>query len=276
MQLTCPVCKSLLEQQGKNLRCENNHSFDAARQGYWNLLLAHKKRSKDPGDNTEMVQARRQFLDSGCYQKLSDKINQLALQTVATIDHPHILDMGCGEGYYTERLHQHLLNHDIAAELTGLDISKHAVKAACSRTKEIQWLVASGADTPVPDHSLDLQLVLFSRLMPEALAKPMKAGSSLIVAWPGADHLIELRKLIYNEIRESHFNPVETLQEQFSLAEQVQVSDSFTLENSEQISTLLAMTPHGQRLKAEAQQKIIDQEQLTLTLDVNLGVFTRL
>ncbi|WP_415892459.1 putative RNA methyltransferase [Neptuniibacter sp. PT8_73] len=276
MQLTCPVCKSLLEQQGKNMRCGNNHSFDAARQGYWNLLLAHKKRSKDPGDNTEMVQARRQFLDGGHYQALSGQINQLALDEIKGTENARILDMGCGEGYYTDRLHQHLLANGQSVELTGLDISKHAVKAACARTKEIQWLVASGADTPVPDQSLDLQLVLFSRLMPEALAKPMKVGSSLIVAWPGADHLIELRKLIYSEIRESHFNPVDTLKEQFELSKQVTVNYQFSLNSSEQISTLLAMTPHGQRLKAEAQQKIIDQEQLDLTLDVNLGVFTRL
>lgn len=276
MQLTCPVCKSLLVQQGKNMRCDNNHSFDAARQGYWNLLLAHKKRSKDPGDNTEMVQARRQFLDGGHYQALSDQINQLALDEIKGTENARILDMGCGEGYYTDRLHQHLLANGQSVELTGLDISKHAVKAACARTKEIQWLVASGADTPVPNQSLDLQLVLFSRLMPEALAKPMKVGSRLIVAWPGADHLIELRKLIYSEIRESHFNPVDTLKEQFELSKQVTVNYQFSLNSSEQISTLLAMTPHGQRLKAEAQQKIIDQEQLDLTLDVNLGVFTRL
>jgi len=276
MQLTCPVCKSLLVQQGKNMRCENNHSFDAARQGYWNLLLAHKKRSKDPGDNTEMVQARRLFLDGGHYQTLSDQINQFALDELTGTESARILDMGCGEGYYTERLHQHLLANVQSVELTGLDISKHAVKAACARTKEIQWLVASGADTPVPEQSLDLQLVLFSRLMPEALAKPMKVGSSLIVAWPGADHLIELRKLIYSEIRESHFNPVDTLKERFELSKQETVKYQFSLNSSEQISTLLAMTPHGQRLKIDAQQKIIDQQQLELTLDVNLGVFTRL
>ncbi len=275
MQLTCPVCKSLLNKQDRNLRCENNHSFDAARQGYWNLLLAHKKRSKDPGDNAEMVQARRQFLDQGYYQPLSDSINRLATEALADTKQANILDMGCGEGYYTSRLFD-ALPDSIEPSLLGLDISKHAVKAACQRSKEITWLVASGADIPLPEHSLDLQLVLFSRLMPEAFAKPMKPGASLLIAWPGENHLIELRRLIYKEIRESHFDPVQTLSEHFQLQQQETVSYDFSLESSEQISTLLAMTPHSQRLSSEAKAEICQQDKLELTLDVNLGLFTRI
>jgi 23S rRNA (guanine745-N1)-methyltransferase len=276
MQLTCPVCKSELIQQAKNLRCENNHSFDAAKQGYWNLLLAHKKRSKDPGDNPEMVQARREFLEQGYYQTLSEHINSLALESVNDISEPQILDMGCGEGYYTARLAEALKeNMDTSASITGLDISKHAVKAACKQSKTTTWLVASGADIPLPEQSLDLQLVLFSRLMPEAFSKPMKPGSTLLVAWPGEQHLIELRKLIYKEIKTSHFDPVATLDEFFELSKIETVSYTFELDSSDQISTLLAMTPHSQRLPAEAKSSICQQDKLTLTLNVNLGVFKR-
>jgi len=276
MLLTCPVCKALLIQQDKHLCCENNHSFDAAKQGYWNLLLAHKKRSKDPGDNPAMVQARRHFLELGFYESLSDQINQLAITALDSIDSPSILDMGCGEGYYTTRLQDALNTAQKTASIAALDISKHAIKAACNRTKAITWLVASGADTPLPPESLDLQLVLFSRLMPEAFAKPMKPGSTLIVAWPGEQHLIELRKLIYKEIKASHFDPVSTLNEQFDLAHKARVTYPFTLSSANQIASLLAMTPHGQRLAPEAQEKIHQLENLPLTLDVNLGVFTRL
>lgn len=276
MQLSCPVCKSDLLQQGKNLRCENNHSFDAARQGYWNLLLAHKKRSKDPGDNADMVTARRSFLDKGFYAPLSDKINELALEALSDNPSPNILDMGCGEGYYTARLYDALNQQGLSPDLTGLDISKHAVKAACQRNKAITWLVASGVDIPVPGNSLDLQMVLFSRLMPEAFAKPMKPGSILLVAWPDEEHLIELRKLIYQEIKPSQFDPSKTLSGPFELKQTTKVSYRFELESSNDINTLLGMTPHSQRLSAEAKQLICDQEHLSLTLDVNLGLFTRL
>lgn len=276
MNLTCPVCKSILQQQGRTLRCENNHSFDAAKQGYWNLLLAHKKRSKDPGDNAEMIQARRAFLDKGFYATLSDRINQYALACLKDTKTPSILDMGCGEGYYTERLHQTLITHSVTPDITALDISKHAVKAACQRSKEINWLVASGADIPLPEQSLDLQLVLFSRLMPEAFAKPMKPGSILLVAWPGEAHLIELRKLIYQEIKPSSFSPEETLKEYFTLKECNTVQYEFGLNNESDIAALLGMTPHSQRLSKEAQDKICQLNELNLTLNVNLGVFIRI
>ncbi|MFC6671418.1 putative RNA methyltransferase [Marinobacterium aestuariivivens] len=65
--LLCPVCREPLAQQARQLRCAGGHSFDQARQGYWNLLLVQRKRSKDPGDNAPMVQARRDFLDQGHY-----------------------------------------------------------------------------------------------------------------------------------------------------------------------------------------------------------------
>ncbi|WP_420554391.1 putative RNA methyltransferase [Neptuniibacter marinus] len=275
MPLTCPVCKSLLILQDKSLRCENNHSFDAAKQGYWNLLLAHKKRSKDPGDNPEMVQARRTFLELGFYESLSNEINKLAVEALASVDHPQILDMGCGEGYYTTRLQDALLQAHKAPSITALDISKHAVKAASGKSKAITWLVASGADIPLPAESLDLQLVLFSRLIPEAFAKPMRPGSTLILAWPGEQHLIELRQLIYQEIKTSHFDPISTLSEQFDLSHKQQVTYPFQLESNKEITALLAMTPHSQRLPPEAKDKICQLNTLPLTLDVNLGVFTR-
>ena len=63
--LVCPVCQNPLIQNGKNLSCEKNHSFDQAKQGYVNLLPVQFKHSKAPGDNKEMVVARRAFLDKG-------------------------------------------------------------------------------------------------------------------------------------------------------------------------------------------------------------------
>ncbi|MDE6730498.1 MAG: methyltransferase, partial [Oscillospiraceae bacterium] len=56
---SCPVCKKLLADHGKLLACESNHCFDKARSGYVNLLPVKQKRAKLPGDNPEMIRARR-------------------------------------------------------------------------------------------------------------------------------------------------------------------------------------------------------------------------
>ena len=50
--LTCPVCGEKLNIFGKTLKCDNNHSFDFAKQGYVNLLLTSKSGDKK-GDSRE-------------------------------------------------------------------------------------------------------------------------------------------------------------------------------------------------------------------------------
>ena len=119
MTYICPLCRSELVQDGKQWRCGQNHSFDQAKEGYVNLLPVQKKNSRDPGDNKQMMQARRAFLNAGYYQALSDRVNELAQEYGK--GQPEILDLGCGEGYYSERLQQ-----AVGGELYGLDISRTA------------------------------------------------------------------------------------------------------------------------------------------------------
>ncbi|MGB0466657.1 MAG: putative RNA methyltransferase [Pontibacterium sp.] len=274
--LSCPVCQRPLTLQDNSLRCDNGHPFDRARQGYWNLLLAHQKRSKDPGDNSAMVQARRAFLNQGHYNGLSDAVNQLLLRTLTDFQSAKLLDMGCGEGFYTAAMENALQQANIQAELIGLDISKHAVKAACSRSKSINWLVASGANMPVPEHSLDGLVVMFSRLMPEAFSKVLKKDGFLLLAWTGDQHLIEMRERIYDEIRPSHYDPVDQLKNLFTPEHIEPVSYPFTLTDNAAIQTLLGMTPHSQRMSQAARERFSNLESLPLTLDVKLGLFRRL
>lgn len=272
--LACPVCRSDLSLQDKSLCCTQGHSFDRAKQGYWNLLLSHKKKSKDPGDNAGMVQSRRAFLDQGHYAPLSEHVNQQILANLP-VKTARILDMGCGEGFYTAALEQALTAAGRQDQLIGLDISKHAVKAACTRSKSIDWLVASGANIPVPDGSLDALTVLFSRLMPEAFAKPLKQDAILLLAWTGEQHLIELRELIYDEVRPSNYDPVKQLESLFELQGMTDVNYGFELNDNHSIQTLLGMTPHSQRMHQDKREQFAKLQQLNLTLDVKLGLFRR-
>ncbi len=275
MQLSCPVCQAELLGDNRQLRCAQGHSFDAARQGYFNLLLVQRKRSRDPGDNPDMVQARRQFLCRQHYQPLSDAINQLSHTLLSEATDPKILDVGCGEGYYTARLREHLLTLGHTPDMAGLDISKHAIKAATQRSRDIQWLVASAAEMPLPAYQLDLALLLFSRILPAPLAQVLKPGGQLLIAWPGQDHLRQLRERIYTEVHDTVLDVAGLLEPHFSQSEIKTVRYDFTLTGADAIGELLAMTPHGQRLKNEARERILNLSSLTLTLDVNLGVFQR-
>ena len=76
----CPVCGNLLQKEEKAYICPKGHNYDLAREGYVYLLPPNKKHSKDPGDNKQMVAARRAFLETGLYQPFSDELDRLALE----------------------------------------------------------------------------------------------------------------------------------------------------------------------------------------------------
>lgn len=100
MTFCCPLCHAPLAQTDKSYACPQGHRFDMAKEGYVNLLPVQHKRSRDPGDSAEMMQARRAFLDAGHYQPLRDAV-AAKLAALLPAGATSVLDIGCGEGYYT-------------------------------------------------------------------------------------------------------------------------------------------------------------------------------
>ncbi|MBE9539239.1 MAG: methyltransferase domain-containing protein, partial [Proteobacteria bacterium] len=154
---TCPFCCLGLRvnESGKSWSCENNHSFDCAREGYVNLLPSNKKRSSDPGDNAEMIAARRRIHTAQIYRPLVDAI-QAQLADVESI--MRILDLGCGEGYYSNALQQALPD----AQICAVDISRAAVKLAAKNYPSVNFAVASTFALPVASESQNLLLRIFA------------------------------------------------------------------------------------------------------------------
>ncbi|TVQ70748.1 MAG: methyltransferase domain-containing protein [Oceanospirillales bacterium] len=287
LPLRCPVCSAALIagdlSSGKQLSCEAGHSFDRARQGYWNLLLAQRKRSKAPGDNDEMVQARHNFLSLGHYQPIATAIQEcitklvtekLAVE-VAQPQYPLVLDLGCGEGYYTQQIHQALTSISKDAQCVGLDISKPAILHASKQHKQITWLVATGADIPLMSESVDIATLIFARLLPEPTAQVLKPGGYFLVVWPGPDHLRELREQIYTDVRDSDLNPDEQLLPLFETINTQTCRFRFKLNDGDAISNLLMMTPHGQRLSQAAKETIVALEQLEIQADIRLSLYRK-
>lgn len=277
--LSCPICKAALEPLTaeepssaiKTLRCVNNHCFDKAKQDYWNLLVVQQKKSKDPGDNAQMVAARRAFLDLNHYQALAQAVSSKLGELVTTERPANILDMGCGEGYYTDYCQQLLNSHNFI----GLDISKHAIKTASRRNKAVTWLVASGANMPVPDDSLDIITVIFSRLMPQALANKLTQQGILVLVWPNDQHLIELKQAIYTELKISQYDPAKELATYFTTKSIDTCAFQFQISSAEDLSALLLMTPHGQKVNAQMRASLAERLPLSLSFNVNIGCFEK-
>ena len=261
--LLCPLCAQALTQQDRAYVCPNGHSFDVARQGYVNLLPVQQKRSLQPGDTKEQVLSRRAFLDGGFYAPIAE-----ALCTLAA-DHGcagPILDIGCGEGYYSTRLASAL-----GAELIGLDISKEAVRWAAGRHKNALWLCASAAHLPVDEGSIGLVTSLFSLTVAEEFLRVLKPEGAFIQVLAAEDHLLGLKSIIYPTLthKEKFTTPAIP---GFRLAESQPVRFSFTVEG-EQVQNLLSMTPHVYRISKEGAQRLRQTEILTDTASCVLNLY---
>ena len=265
MNLLCPICASPLSRETGCWRCPNQHSFDIARQGYVNLLPVNQKHSLHPGDTQLQVAARREFLDGGFYQPIARALIETAR---ARSIQGEILDVGCGEGYYSAQLAQ-VLN----LPLTGLDISKEAVRRAAGKYKGYQWLCATASHIPVPDGSAGLVMSLFALTMPQEFHRVLAPGGYFFQVLAKSDHLLGLKSIIYDQVTEKAPQEIPELPG-FTLEETVPVRFSFTVEGR-QVHNLLAMTPHWFRISKEGAKRLEETPSLTDTASCVLSVFRR-
>ena len=265
MKLLCPVCGSELNREDRRLVCPRNHSFDIARQGHVNLLIVQQKHSLNPGDTREQVLSRREFLEAGCYEPIARALVETARELGISGE---ILDVGCGEGYYSARLADAL-----GAELTGLDISKEAVRCAAAKYKGKQWLCATAAHIPVPDGSADLLTSLFALTIPEEFRRVLKEGGYYFQVLAAEDHLLGLKGIIYDSLI---FKEKDTIPELpgFERVKSVPIRFDFTVEG-QQIMNLFSMTPHVFRIGRDGAERLRKTEILRDTASCVLNVFRR-
>lgn len=260
MQYICPLCALPLTLTQRTWGCPQAHKFDMAKEGYVNLLPVQKKNSKDPGDNQQMMFARREFLNAGYYQILSDRVNQLALQYASSAQ--QILDIGCGEGYYSHRLYNALVAHHFCY-LQGVDISKSAIKYAAKRYPNLSFCVASAYEMPIPSNSIDLAIRIYAPSKVEELQRIMAPSGILITVSPGPLHHFALKQQIYDQPR---LHPEsEARVDGFECLHQERLSAQLELNDSKDIGNFLEMTPYAWKFTAE-QKQAFTQRGLSLSL----------
>ncbi|MGB0893462.1 MAG: 23S rRNA (guanine(745)-N(1))-methyltransferase [Parashewanella sp.] len=268
MSYICPLCAESLTQTEHGLQCPNKHSFDRAKEGYVNLLPVQKKSSKAPGDNKLMMQARREFLQKGFYQHLSDRINEVIVDLLPA--DATVLDLGCGEGYYTSRLNQ-ALNTQCRANVFGLDISKVAIRYASKRHRDIQFCVASAFETPFADGFFDALLRIYAPSKGVELQRLIKRGGYLVTVTPGPQHHWFLKTIIYQQPKPHDEQPV--LIEGFELQHVERLQTEMTLIDTKDISNFLNMTPYAWKLSEK--QKTELQQGLVCELDFIIQIHRR-
>ena len=267
MLFYCPKCKNSLSvlPDGRAV-CDSGHSYDRAKEGYYNLLLNNS--GKTHGDNKEMVLARRSFLDTGAYLPLADKLCEAVGRHVKCGD--VILDSGCGEGYYTDLLERRLSESGVNAKILGFDISRDAVRFAAKKNSRLNLSVASSYDMPLSCGSVDILFNVFSPLALSETQRVLKAGGKFIMAIPDVNHLFGLKKVLYEK---PYKNTVEnSALLGFKLLSEEKVSYKLTLDSPEKINSLFMMTPYAYRTPPSARERLASLS--LLETEIEFIVFT--
>lgn len=263
----CPHCRLTLHSSpdARSLACASGHAFDRAREGYVNLLPANRKNSRDPGDSAEMVAARRRVHLADTYRPLADAVvAEFAAENVKGT----VLDLGCGEGYYTRALLAALPTTSIMA----IDISRSAVRLAAKNNPAADIAVASAFCLPLPDASLDALVRIFAPSDDSELARVIKPGGFYLEVSPGPRHLWQLRRELYE-------TPLEHAQARADIATMTlyrhRELQYELLPEPGQIADIITMTPFAHRAAKQRRDNLLASELSAVTMTFSLRLFRR-
>lgn len=273
MTWTCPSCHAPLQDEGNLWQCAQKHSFDKAKEGYVNLLLAQHKNSKAPGDNSEMVQARREFLNQGHYAPLAQAIVACLQQNLKTHlgneSAFRVFDAGCGEGYYLRQVLADFIKSDTPILASGIDISKPAIQKAAKQNTQAQFAVASSYKLPLANSSQDVVIQVFAPSSTSEVKRVLKDTGIWLTVNPASDHLFELKQMVYDQAQVHDSNTSEP--EGFTIMSQQKVSFKLDLPKPQQRHNLLMMTPFYWSISEDKKKRLL-AELNAVTTDFELTV----
>ena len=259
----CPICQENLTLVESSLKCSDRHSFDLAKFGYVNLAPQIKQSANYDKEN---FQNRQQILEAGFYQAILKGISDiLATKPSAKT----VLDIGCGEGFYSRKLQETHSNKTFYA----FDISKDSVQIAAKSEPNwaINWFVGDLARLPIKDASMDVLLDVFSPANYGEFRRVLSKDGILIKVIPTENHLKEIRQLAQDQLTKKDYSNQdikEHFQEHF-IIQSSQIASLTKPITAEQRQALLSMTP----ILFHVDQSKIDWTQLTeITIEAEILV----
>ena len=259
----CPICQENLTLVENSLKCDNRHSFDLAKFGYVNLAPQIKQSANYDKEN---FQNRQQILEAGFYQAILEGISDILATKSSS---KTVLDIGCGEGFYSRKLQESHSDKTFYA----FDISKDSVQIAAKSESNwaVNWFVGDLARLPIKDTSMDILLDIFSPANYGEFRRVLSKDGILIKAIPTENHLKEIRQRVQDQLTKKDYSNQDIknhFQEYFTILSSQTASLTKTI-TAEQLQALLSMTP----LLFHIDQSKIDWSQLTeITIEAEILV----
>ena len=306
----CPVCRAVLRANGRSLRCASGHTYDMARSGYVNLLPPGRKSNARSGDPDSMVRARREFLSGGYYDRYVREAALLAapffgggvmLDAACGEGHHTLILAESLRPALAVGIDASKKAADAAAKAakasskaanasskaanslsavseadTGADFlhSSDSLKQSAWCTSRTGFAFAAGNifDMPVASASCGLVTVLFAPIPFDEARRVLDVGGVLLTAGAGAEHLIELRRLIYDEVRIKNSAGIKP--DGFCEVRSENISYKLELEPSSLLA-LFEMTPFCFRAGAAARDRIASSGGMSVTVSVDCKLYRK-
>ena len=259
----CPVCQENLTLVESSLKCNNRHSFDLAKFGYVNLAPQIKQSANYDKEN---FQNRQQILEASFYQAILEVVSDLLSNSKNA---KTILDIGCGEGFYSRKLQESHPDKTFYA----FDISKDSVQIAAKSEPNwaVNWFVGDLSRLPLQDASMDILLDLFSPANYGEFRRVLSKDGILIKVIPTKNHLKEIRQKVQDQLTNKDYSN-QDIKNHFQNNLTILSSKTASLTKpitAEQLQALLSMTP----LLFHIDQTKIDWSQLTeITIEAEILV----
>ena len=266
--LICPVCKNALYRDEKSYFCcgQKRHCFDISSSGHVNLCPG----KSTGGDDKKAVRSRTEFLNLGHYQPIADKVCEI----LSNMNNQcAVVDAGCGEGYYTNRIAKFT-----GACTYGFDLSKEAIISA-SKSARRQGIansvfgVGGIYELPVADASADAITNIFAPCAEDELCRVLKHNGVLVAVTAGKKHLYGLKKAIYDTV---YLNEERAdMPKNMTLLEKHNLSYTIKLGNAQDIRNLFSMTPYSYRTSEKDMNKLLALESLETEIDIDIFVYRK-
>ena len=259
----CPIYQENLTLVESRLKCCNRHSFDLAKFGYVNLAPQIKQSANYDKEN---FQNRQQILEAGFYQAILEVLSDLLSNSKNA---KTILDIGCGEGFYSRKLQERHPDKTFYA----FDISKDSVQIAAKSEPNwaVNWFVGDLARLPIKDASMDILLDIFSPANYGEFRRVLSKDGILIKVIPTENHLKEIRQKVQDQLTKKDYSNQdikEHFQGHFTILSNQTASLTKTI-TADQLQSLLSMTP----LLFHIDQTKIDWSDLTeITIEAEILV----
>ncbi|MBE6646893.1 MAG: methyltransferase domain-containing protein [Ruminococcaceae bacterium] len=266
--MRCAVCSEslVMSEDGKSALCcgPRRHCFDFSKDGYLSLPMS------SGGDSKSAVDARKSFLEKGYYEPCARAIVDAMSKYVSS--DATVIDAGCGEGYYTSMLAKHV------SGAIGFDLSKFACAVGAKRAKRegeenLLYSTASVFELPVKDNSTDAVVNIFAPCAEEEYARVLKGGGYLFVVGAGKEHLMGLKRAIYDDVYENGERA--DLPKNLEHIDKIVSRHEIAVDGQDDIAALFSMTPYYWRTSESDREKLKALSSLETTIEFEINIYRK-